>query len=112
MTDRYIIFMRIILVGLMSLLILGCQNDVYYHQSPSRHVVVFEGQRMSVLKLSDHNWEVAGGYEKWDEDNQSFKDRQIKAIETVSGCKVVESKQYAAENSKPSRMIAQVECGT
>jgi len=100
----------LISVGFVSLMIVGCQNDVYYHQSPNRHVVVLEGQRMSVLKLNDGTWEVAGGHESGSEDAQAFIDRQLKAITMVSSCTVVKSTAFEAADGKPSRLIAQVQC--
>jgi hypothetical protein len=100
----------LVIMACISLVVVGCQNDVYYHQTSNRHVVVLEGQRMSVLKLDDGSWEVAGGDVQSSENTQAFKDRQIKAIEIVSGCIVTESTQYLAQGNKPARLIAQVRC--
>lgn len=106
-------------LGLVCLLMLcmvlsACETSAFYHQSPDRHVVVLEGQRMSVLKLEDGSWEVAGGYETWQEQAADFKGRQIKAIELVSGCTVLLTSQtaYPAKGSTPERLVAQVTCDT
>lgn len=100
----------LITLSLVSVLIVGCQNDVYYHQSPNRHVIVLEGQRLSVLKLSDGTWEVAGGYVSGSEEAQALIDRQLKAITLVSGCTIVKSTTFEATDGKPPRLIAQVQC--
>jgi hypothetical protein len=97
-------------VCLFSALMIGCQNDVYYHQSPNRHVIVLEGQRMSVLKLNDGTWEVAGGNVSWSEDTPALIDRQLQAIVLVSGCSVLKSTAFEAVDGKPPRLIAVVKC--
>jgi hypothetical protein len=97
-------------LSLVSVLMVGCQNDVYYHQSPNRHVIVLEGQRMSVLKLSKGTWEVAGGKVSGSEEPQALIDRQLQAIRLVSGCTVVTSTPFEATEGKPPRLIAQVQC--
>ena len=100
----------LITLSLVSVFMVGCQNDVYYHQSPNRHVIVLEGQRMSVLKLSDGTWEVAGGNVSGFEEAQALIDRQLQAIKLVSGCTVVKSTPFEAADGKPPRLIAQVQC--
>jgi hypothetical protein len=97
-------------LGLVSVLLVGCQNDVFYHQSPNRHVIILEGQRMSVLKLNDGTWEVAGGNVSWSEDKQALIDRQLQAIMMVSGCAVVTSTAFEAGDGKPPRLIGVVKC--
>lgn len=100
----------LITLSLVSVLMVGCQNDVYYHQSPNRHVIVLEGQRLSVLKLNDGTWEVAGGNVSVSEEAQALIDRQLQAITLVSGCTIVKSTVFEAEDGKPPRLIAQVRC--
>lgn len=65
---------------------------------------------MSVLKLNDGTWEVAGGYVSRSEEAQALIDRQLQAITLVSGCKVVKSTVFEAADNKPPRLIAQVQC--
>jgi hypothetical protein len=100
----------LMMISLFSVLILGCQNDVYYHQSAKRHIIILEGQRISVLKLNDGSWEAAGGHETWSEKAQALIDRQRQAITLVSGCAVVKSTSFEAGDGKPPRLIAQVKC--
>jgi hypothetical protein len=103
--------MRLIFV-MTVLSLAGCQSSpVFYHRSPLRHVVVIDHQEISVLPHGDDRWEAYGGNPgKGPTATGSVTDRQIKAIEVVSLCKVVKF-GYEPDQEKDKLLLqATVNC--
>ena len=94
------------------LALLGCQqNPVYYHKHPARQVVVLDGKEISVLPLGEDRWEAYGKPVGRDpEDVEVLRQRQVRAIELVSGCRVVPQSIESAV--KPGVLTAKVLCTT
>ena len=94
-------------------LLAGCQGSpAYYHRDVQRHVVVLDKRELSVLPLGQDQWEVYGGKQGGSDqaalDKQ--KARQVKAIETVSGCTVIQS-IYPEDAQKDKLLLrATVDC--
>ncbi len=102
---------QIIMVASL-LALLGCQQSpVYYHKHPARQVVVLDGKEISVLTQGEDRWEAYGKPAGRDaEDVEQLRQRQIRAIELVSGCRVVP--QSIESSAKPGVMTAKVQCKT
>jgi hypothetical protein len=94
-------------------LLSGCQGSpVYYHRDVQKHVVVLDKREVSVLPLGHNQWEAYGGKEGglFSTDLDKQKARQIKAIETVSGCLVTDS-IYPADHQQDKLLLrASVNC--
>lgn len=91
----------------------GCQSSpVYYHKSPLRHVVVLDKREISVLQLDDNRWEAYGGKQGglFSSDMEAQRNRQIQAIEKVSGCKVTTSVYPPDQSDEHLLMQAVVDC--
>lgn len=91
----------------------GCQSSpAYYHRDVQRHVVVLDKREISVLPLGKDLWEAYGGRQGGSDEvaMSKQKDRQIKAIETVSGCKVVNAIYPEENNDKKLLIRATVDC--
>jgi hypothetical protein len=98
----------ILMASLLALL--GCQQSpVYYHQHPARHVVVLDGKEISVLPLGEDRWEAYGKPADRDtEDAQQLRQRQVRAIELVSSCRV--DPQTVDTSGEPGVLTAKVHC--
>lgn len=99
--------------SLLTLLIVaGCSTPVFYHTDPSRHVVVLDNQPVSVLKTHKNEWEAWGGgsggtsTDGSGQINAQF-ERQIKAIELVSGCRAISS---VIDPDDARKLTATVQC--
>ena len=91
----------------------GCQGSpVYYHKSPLRHVVVLDKREISVLQLDDNRWEAYGGKQGglFASDMEAQRNRQIQAIEKVSGCKVTTAVYPPDQSDEHLLMQAVVDC--
>jgi hypothetical protein len=105
--------MRIWLAVAVVMLLAGCQGSpAYYHRDVQRHVVVLDKREVSVLPLGKDLWEAYGGKQGGSDqaalDKQ--KARQVKAIETVSGCTVINA-LYPEEAQKDKLLLrATVDC--
>lgn len=78
------------LIGLS--LLAGCSSPVFYHKDPARHVVVLDQERISVLEIESGRWQAyGGGGTNGSTDSAIPRERQIRAIELVSGCTVTQS---------------------
>ena len=94
-------------------LLAGCQGSpVYYHKSPLRHVVVLDKREISVLQLDDNRWEAYGGKQGglFTTDMEVQRNRQIQAIEKVSGCKVTTAVYPPDQSDEHLLMQAVVDC--
>ena len=99
--------------GALAVLLAGCQSSpVYYHQSPLRHVVVLDKREISVLPLGDNRWEAYGGKQGGllSTDMEAQRNRQIQAIEIVSGCKVIAAVYPPDQSEEHLLMHADVDC--
>ena len=99
--------------GALAVLLAGCQSSpVYYHQSPLRHVVVLDKREISVLPLGDNRWEAYGGKQGGllSTDMEAQRNRQIQAIEKVSGCKVTTAVYPPDQSDEHLLMQAIVDC--
>lgn len=105
--------MRIGSVVAVVVLLAGCQGSpAYYHRDVRRHVVVLDKREVSVLPLGQDQWEAYGGRQGGADQDALDKQeaRQIKAIETVSGCTVIRSR-YAQDAQKDKLLLrATVDC--
>ena len=91
------------------LLLLGCQQSpVYYHKHPARQVVVLEGKEISVLALGEARWEAFGRAGWGDSETAELRQRQVRAIELVTGCRVMTDSMETA--GKPGVLTAKVQC--
>lgn len=91
------------------LMLLGCQQSpVYYHKHPARQVVVLDGKEISVLTLGGDRWEAFGRAGWGDAAAAELQLRQVRAIELVSGCRVIS--QHVDDAAKPGVLTAQVQC--
>lgn len=90
----------------------GCQSSpVYYHKSPLRHVVVLDKREISVLQLDDNRWEAYGGKQGgFTPDPDAQRNRQIEAIEKVSGCKVTNAVYPPDQGEDRLLLQAAVDC--
>lgn len=91
----------------------GCQpSAVFYHRDPSRQVVVLDEREISIISLGKDKWEAYGGKQGgWfgtDADKQ--KNRQVQAIEKVTGCRVVSTEFPSQDNSQKLLIHATVDC--
>ena len=94
-------------------LLAGCQGSpVYYHKSPLRHVVVLDKREISVLQLDDNRWEAYGGKQGglFSSDMDLQRNRQIQAIEKVSGCKVTTAVYPPDQSDEHLLLQAVVDC--
>lgn len=93
-------------------LLAGCQSSpVYYHKSPLRHVVVLDKREISVLQLDDNRWEAYGGKQGgYTPDMDAQRNRQIQAIEKVSGCKVTNAVYPPDQGEDRLLLQAAVDC--
>ena len=94
-------------------LLAGCQaSPVYYHKSPLRHVVVLDKREISVLQLDDNRWEAYGGKQGglFSSDMDLQRNRQIEAIEKVSGCKVTTAVYPPDQSDEHLLLQAVVDC--
>lgn len=91
-------------------LIGGCQmSPVYYHKHPAKQVVVLDEKEISVLALGGDRWEAFGKPQgSSPEAQEKQQQRQVKAIEIVSGCRVLTDTVSMA--AKPGLLTAQVQC--
>ena len=99
--------------GALALLLAGCQSSpVYYHQSPLRQVVVLDKREISVLPLGDNRWEAYGGKPAGplSNDREAQRNRQIQAIEKVSGCNVISAVYPPGQSDDHLLMHADVDC--
>jgi len=72
---------------------------------------VLDGKEISVLPLGEARWEAYGKPAGRDpEDAERLRQRQIRAIELVSGCRVLPPSIEAA--AKPGVLTAKVQCAT
>ena len=97
----------------LAALLAGCQGSpVYYHKSPLRHVVVLDKREISVLPLDDNRWEAYGGKQGglFASDMEAQRNRQIQAIEKVSGCKVTTAVYPPDQSDEHLLMQAVVDC--
>lgn len=105
--------MKILATVVVALLLAGCQSSpAYYHRDVQKHVVVLDKREVSVLPLGHDQWEAFGGKEGglFSTDLDKQKNRQIKAIETVSGCIVISS-LYPADHQQDKLLLrAMVDC--
>jgi hypothetical protein len=94
------------------LALLGCQQSpVYFHKHPARHVVVLDGKEISVLPLGEDRWEAYGKPADRDtEDAQQLRQRQLRAIDLVSSCRV--DPQTIDTSDEPGVLKAKVQCQT
>jgi len=105
--------MKIVATVMVALFLAGCQSSAaYYHRDVQKHVVVLDKREVSVLPLGNDQWEAFGGKQggifSTDFDKQT--NRQIKAIELVSGC-IVTSSLYPAEHQEDKLLLhATVDC--
>ena len=91
------------------LLLLGCQQSpVYYHKHPARQVVVLDGKEISVLTLGEDRWEAFGRAGWGDSEGAELRQRQVRAIELVTGCRVMTDSMETA--GKPGMLTAKVQC--
>ena len=105
--------MKILATVVMTLLLAGCQSSpAFYHHDVQKHVVVLDKREVSVLPLGNGQWEAFGGKQGgiFSTDLDKQKDRQIRAIEAVSGCTVVSS-LYPADHQQDNMLLhATVAC--
>jgi len=105
--------MRILPTLVVLMLLTGCQSSaVYYHRDVQKHVVVLDKREVSVLPLGQNQWEAYGGKQGglFSTDLDKQKARQIKAIEIVSGCLVIDT-IYPAEHQEDKLLLrATVDC--
>ena len=100
-------------ICVLAALLAGCQGSpVYYHKSPLRHVVVLDKREISVLQLDDNRWEAYGGKQGglFTTDMEVQRNRQIQAIEKVSGCKVTTAVYPPDQSDEHLLMQAVVDC--
>jgi hypothetical protein len=105
--------MKILATLVVLVLLTGCQSSaVYYHRDVQKHVVVLDKREVSVLPLGLNQWEAYGGKQGglFSSDLDKQKARQIKAIEIVSGCLVIDS-IYPADHQEDKLLLrATVDC--
>lgn len=105
--------MKILAAIVVSVFLAGCQSSaVYYHRDVQKHVVVLDQRAVSVLPLGQDQWEAFGGKQGglFSTDLEKQKARQIKAIESVSGCLVIHS-VYPADHLEDKLLLrATVDC--
>ena len=105
--------MKVWFIATAVFFLVGCQGSpAYYHRDVQRHVVVLDKREVSVLPLGKDLWEAYGGKQGGSDqaalDKQ--KARQVKAIETVSGCTVINA-LYPEEAQKDKLLLrATVDC--
>lgn len=105
--------MKILAMCVILVCLTGCQGSpAYYHRDVQKHVVVLDKRELSVLPLGNNQWEVYGGKQGglFSTDLDLQKARQIKAIETVSGCLVTEAIYPAAHQQDKLLLHATVDC--
>jgi hypothetical protein len=87
------------------------QSAAFYHHDPARHVAVIDRQEISVMPRSENTWEAYGGNPgKETQPTGNVQQRQIKAIETVSLCKVVSSGYDVTHEKDQMLLTTQVDC--
>lgn len=70
--------------------------------------MVLEGKEISVLALGEARWEAFGRAGWRDSETAELRQRQVRAIELVSGCRVVTDSIETA--GKPGVLTANVQC--
>lgn len=93
---------------LFPLILGGCQTSAaWYYMHPDKQVVVIDDREINVVPRGDNKYDAWGGDEGVDNNMIVLKQRQIKAIEQVSKCKVAQA-EY-----QPSSYLLQsvVVCG-
>ena len=105
--------MKILATLVVLMLLTGCQSSpVYYHRDVQKHIVVLDKREVSVLPLGLNQWEAYGGKQGglFSTDLDKQKARQIRAIEIVSGCLVIDS-IYPADHQQDKLLLrATVDC--
>lgn len=83
--------MKRLILGLLVLGLVGCSSTyVGKASNPSREKITIDGFDISVIKDDDTTYQAFGG-ESFDYNAVKLKLAQIKAIEKISGCTVVDS---------------------
>src|SRR5690554_5722860 len=98
---------RLLLVPTL-LIVAGCSTPVFYHTDPARHVVVLDKEPVSVLQTGEDQWQAWGGGSARRPNQSSVQfERQIKAIELVSGCQAIHS---IIDPEDARKLTATVDC--
>ncbi|MFW8566085.1 hypothetical protein [Orrella sp. 11846] len=93
---------------ILSGVLVGCSSPVYHDTDPNRHIITLDGKPISVVSTGTDQWRAwGGGSARHNESDPSQLNRQLKAIELVSGCRVIQSTQ----NPDDARQLdASVDC--
>ena len=95
-------------LGLTLLTLAGCSTAVFHHNDPSRHIVVLDREPVSVVQSGNNQWEAWGaGSARTSSGSTGRLDRQIKAIQIVSGCSVTQS---SVDPDDARKLTATVSC--
>ena len=80
--------MRTLLI-VLTIAIAGCESSVvWYANHPERQVVKIDGFDITVVPRGGNKYDALGGLEGLKTNMAAVRDRHIRAIETVTKCKV------------------------
>lgn len=90
--DLFRIVTRLIIVPFVAATLAACeQSAAWYLTHPKRQSVEIDGKTIQVIPREGNRWDAFANIETGTSSVFEMRDRNIRAIETVSKCQVVES---------------------